>query len=267
MDIKNTKVWIKGAGDLATGVGLSLYKSGFKVVMTDIYLPTTVRRTVAFSSAVIDGEIEVEGVKAIFVKNLEEIEKAHLSDKIPIIVDIDKKIERSYKPDIVIDAIIAKKNIATDKNEADLVIAMGPGFIAGEDCHIVIETNRGHTLGKLIYKGSASENTGIPAKVEGFDKERIIRSKYFGKFKALKKIGDIVKKGEVIAYIDEKEVYAGIDGLIRGLLFDNVEVSSNFKLGDIDPRLNVDYMSISDKSRALGRACLEAVMIYLNKKN
>lgn len=264
--LEDIKILIKGAGDLATGVGLSLYKAGFDIYMSDLERPSTVRTSVAFSSAMIYKEKEVEGVKARLCKNFEDIQKAKKNLQIPVFVDLDKNFQKLIKPDIIIDAIIAKKNIDTKKEEAKLVIALGPGFYASKDCHIVVETNRGHELGKLIFFGEASKNTGIPKEIGGFSKKRVLRAEHEGVFKSVKKIGDIVKEGEVLAYIDDKEVLASINGLIRGMLFDSFKVTKGFKIGDIDPRLDVDYTTISDKSRALGRACLEAVMIYLNKR-
>jgi selenium-dependent molybdenum hydroxylase system protein, yqeB family len=265
--MKDFKVCIRGAGDLATGIGLRMYNSGFNIVMTDIEIPTTVRRTVAFSRAVYEKSAVVEGVEAVFCKSLDDIKKAHSEEKIAVIVDLDKKIQKEYAPDIIIDAIIAKKNIGTSIDEARVVVAVGPGFVVGKDCMAVVETKRGHSLGKVILEGSAIPNTGIPGNIGGFTKERLISSECAGVFKSNAKIGDIVKKGDIVAYVDKTPVLAKIDGVVRGMLQDFIKVSKGFKLGDIDPRANIEHcFSISDKARAVGGGALEAVMYLLFRK-
>ena len=208
-------VLIKGAGDLATGIAYRLKKSGFDIVMTEIDNPTTVRRTVAFSQAIFDNEIEIEGIKGIKVNNINEIHKEIKKGNIPIIIDKEANIIKKLKPKVIVDAIIAKKNLGTSINDAPIVIGVGPGFEAKKDCHLVIETKRGHYLGKVIEEGSAIPNTGIPGNIGGYTKERIIRASSNGKIRPVVKIGDYVKKGEVIAYIDGVEVVAEIDGIVR----------------------------------------------------
>ncbi len=241
-------VLIKGAGDLATGIAYRLKKSGFDIVMTEIDNPTTVRRTVAFSQAIFDNEIEIEGIKGIKVNNINEIHK-------------------EIKKGNIVDAIIAKKNLGTSINDAPIVIGVGPGFEAKKDCHLVIETKRGHYLGKVIEEGSAIPNTGIPGNIGGYTKERIIRASSNGKIKPVVKIGDYVKKGEVVAYIDDVEVLAEIDGIVRGMLQEGIEVFKGMKSGDIDPRCEKDHcFTISDKARSIGGGVLEAIM-YMNSKN
>ncbi|WP_304406807.1 selenium-dependent molybdenum cofactor biosynthesis protein YqeB, partial [uncultured Clostridium sp.] len=217
-------VLIKGAGDLATGIAYRLKKSGFDIVMTEIDNPTTVRRTVAFSQAIFDNEIEIEGIKGIKVNNINEIHKEIKKGNIPIIIDKEANIIKKLKPKVIVDAIIAKKNLGTSINDAPIVIGVGPGFEAKKDCHLVIETKRGHYLGKVIEEGSAIPNTGIPGNIGGYTKERIIRASSNGKIRPVVKIGDYVKKGEVIAYIDGVEVVAEIDGIVRGMLQEEIEV-------------------------------------------
>ncbi len=227
-------VLIKGAGDLATGIAYRLKKSGFDIVMTEIDNPTTVRRTVAFSQAIFDNEIEIEGIKGIKVNNINEIHKEIKKGNIPIIIDKEANIIKKLKPKVIVDAIIAKKNLGTSINDAPIVIGVGPGFEAKKDCHLVIETKRGHYLGKVIEEGSAIPNTGIPGNIGGYTKERIIRASSNGKIRPVVKIGDYVKKGEVIAYIDGVEVVAEIDGIVRGMLQEEIEVFKGMKSGDID---------------------------------
>ncbi|MCI9302676.1 MAG: EF2563 family selenium-dependent molybdenum hydroxylase system protein [Clostridium sp.] len=260
-------VLIKGAGDLATGIAYRLKKSGFDIVMTEIDNPTTVRRTVAFSQAIFDNEIEIEGIKGIKVNNINEIHKEIKKGNIPIIIDKEANIIKKLKPKVVVDAIIAKKNLGTSINDAPIVIGVGPGFEAKKDCHLVIETKRGHYLGKVIEEGSAIPNTGIPGNIGGYTKERIIRASSNGKIRPVVKIGDYVKKGEVIAYIDGVEVVAEIDGIVRGMLQEGIEVFKGMKSGDIDPRCEKDHcFTISDKARSIGGGVLEAIM-YMNSKN
>ncbi|MCI9070086.1 selenium-dependent molybdenum cofactor biosynthesis protein YqeB [Clostridium sp.] len=260
-------VLIKGAGDLATGIAYRLKKSGFDIVMTEIDNPTTVRRTVAFSQAIFDNEIEIEGIKGIKVNNINEIHKEIKKGNIPIIIDKEANIIKKLKPKVIVDAIIAKKNLGTSINDAPIVIGVGPGFEAKKDCHLVIETKRGHYLGKVIEEGSAIPNTGIPGNIGGYTKERIIRASSNGKIRPVVKIGDYVKKGEVIAYIDGVEVVAEIDGIVRGMLQEEIEVFKGMKSGDIDPRCEKDHcFTISDKARSIGGGVLEAIM-YMNSKN
>lgn len=260
-------VLIKGAGDLATGIAYRLKKSGFDIVMTEIDNPTTVRRTVAFSQAIFDNEIEIEGIKGIKVNNINEIHKEIKKGNIPIIIDKEANIIKKLKPKVVVDAIIAKKNLGTSINDAPIVIGVGPGFEAKKDCHLVIETKRGHYLGKVIEEGSAIPNTGIPGNIGGYTKERIIRASSNGKIKPVVKIGDYVKKDEVVAYIDDVEVLAEIDGIVRGMLQEGIEVFKGMKSGDIDPRCEKNHcFTISDKARSIGGGVLEAIM-YMNSKN
>lgn len=257
-------VLIKGAGDLATGIAYRLKKSGFDIVMTEIDNPTTVRRTVAFSQAIFDNEIEIEGIKGIKVNNINEIHKEIKKGNIPIIIDKEANIIKKLKPKVIVDAIIAKKNLGTSINDAPIVIGVGPGFEAKKDCHLVIETKRGHYLGKVIEEGSAIPNTGIPGNIGGYTKERIIRASSNGKIRPVVKIGDYVKKGEVIAYIDGVEVVAEIDGIVRGMLQEEIEVFKGMKSGDIDPRCEKDHcFTISDKARSIGGGVLELSLIHI----
>lgn len=255
------KIWIRGAGDLATGIALRLYRSGFDIVMSDIAVPTTVRRTVAFSPAVYTGETSVEGITGKLCENISMIDTVMESGCIPVIVDPSGEIMKEYKPDIIVDAIIAKTNIGTKITDADIVIGVGPGFEAGVDCHAVVETKRGHNLGRVLWSGSAYPNTGVPGNIGGYTVERIIRATADGVFKAKVNIGDYVKAGDLLAYCDETPVYANIDGIVRGLLQDGVKVKTGMKSGDVDPRAEREYcFSVSDKASAIGGGVLEAIL-------
>lgn len=255
------KIWIRGAGDLATGIALRLYRSGFDIVMSDIAVPTTVRRTVAFSPVVYTGEASVEGITGKLCENISMIDTVMESGCIPVIVDPSGEIMKEYKPDIIVDAIIAKTNIGTKITDADIVIGVGPGFEAGVDCHAVVETKRGHNLGRVLWSGSAYPNTGVPGNIGGYTVERIIRATADGVFKAKVNIGDYVKAGDLLAYCDETPVYANIDGIVRGLLQDGVKVKTGMKSGDVDPRAEKEYcFTVSDKASAIGGGVLEAIL-------
>lgn len=259
-------VLIKGAGDLATGVAHRLRRCGFDIVMTEIEEPTTVRRTVAFSQAVYDKTVEVEGIKAALVTNVEMIKENIANGIISVIVDKEANIIKEIKPDVVVDAIIAKKNTGTSINDAPIVIAVGPGFEAGVDCQLVIETKRGHYLGKVITEGKAIPNTGIPGNIGGHTVGRIIRATSDGIIYPVAKIGDYVEEGKVVAYVDKTPVYASISGIVRGMLQEGITVFKGMKSGDIDPRCDKEHcFIISDKARSIGGGVLEGILFLKNK--
>ena len=262
------KCVIKGGGDLASGVAYSLFRAGFTVVILEIPHPTAVRRTVAFSTAVTDGFIDIEGVTARKCEVNELLTKIGFEplNYIPVIVDPESACLTRLKPHVFIDAIVNKKNYGTKITDAPFVMALGPGFTAGSDCHAVIETNRGHNLGRIIISGTAEENTGRPGGVMGHTFDRVLRNKKDGIFKTTHRIGDMVKRGDIIGYVNNYAFRSKIDGVIRGLLPDDFKVKYYTKIGDIDPRGDNAYCySISDKSRAIGRAALEAVMVKLKE--
>lgn len=258
-------VVLRGGGDIATGIGHRLFKAGFKLVVIDIEKPTTIRRKVSFAQAIYSGEIEVEGVRAVLAKNIEEAYKIIENGDIPVLIDKDAEIVSKIKPMAVVDSILAKKNLGTNINMAPITIGVGPGFQAGVDVHLVIETNRGHYLGRVIESGRAMEDTGIPGNIIGYTEERIIRAKGEGLVKNYHKIGDRVKSGDKICRTGDVEVYARIDGVIRGLIKEDLYVKKGMKIGDIDPRGIVQYTStISDKARAVGGGVLEGIMYLKN---
>jgi len=255
------KVLIKGAGDLASGIAVRLYNCGFSIVMTDIAVPTAVRRTVSFSRAIYEGTAFVENIEAVFCVGYDEIKKAVEDRKIAVVADEKAEICKVWKPDVVVDAIIAKKNLGTSIDDAGIVIGVGPGFTAGQDCHCVVETKRGHYLGSCIYKGSAIANTGIPGEIGGYTVERILRAPTDGIIMPTVSIGDYVKKNDICAYVGNIPMKSQIDGVVRGLLQEGVTVFEGMKAGDVDPRCAREHCySVSDKARAIGGGVLEAVM-------
>lgn len=256
---EEVKVLVKGAGDLATGIAYEFWLAGHEILMTEIGVPLTVRRMVAFSRAVYEGEAQVEKAKGILVRNLEEALAVISEGQIAVAVDDKAKIREGYRPDILIDGIMAKKNTGTCKNDAPLVIGIGPGFTAGTDCHYVIETQRGPSLGNVIREGSAIPNTGIPGEIAGYTMERLIRASASGTMEPKAQIGELVKKGQVVAMTGGIPVYARMSGIVRGMLQEGVQVEKGLKIGDIDARENREYCyTISDKARKIGRGALEA---------
>lgn len=257
----NDKLWIRGAGDLATGVAIRLYRAGFKPIMSDIAVPTTVRRTVAFSPAIYETKAEVEGIRGELCDDISKIDSLRNNGIIPIFCDEHGDFMRKYKPDIIVDAIMAKKNLGTSISDAKIVVAIGPGFNAGVDCHAVVETKRGHTLGRVIKRGYAIPNTGIPGEIAGHSEDRIIRATVGGSFTGMVKIGAVVKKGDVVGKVGDIEIFAGTTGVVRGLLQNGVEVAAGMKSGDIDPRGEVENcFTVSDKALSIGGGVLEAVL-------
>lgn len=254
------RILIKGAGDLATGVAAELKEQGHQIVMTEIAIPLTVRRQVACSRAVYETEVKIEQHTAVLAQDAREAKQILQEGKIAVLIDPKAEIARKLQPDVIVDAIMAKENLGTSMEDAPCVIALGPGFTAGKDCHAVIETKRGDTLGVPIYKGSAIPNTGIPGMVGGYAMERLIRAGEAGKMQPVAAIGDIVKKGDLLAITGETKVYAAIDGVVRGMLQEGVDVKKGMKIGDVDPRMDVElaYL-ISDKARKIGQGVKEAI--------
>lgn len=260
-------VLIRGGGEMASGVAHRLHQSHFKVCMLEIPHPIAVRREVSFCEAIYEGEKEAEGVRSKFISKPEKIRSVWQEGKIPILVDPDGENTRRFiKPDVLVDAIMAKKNLGTHIKKAPLVIGLGPGFHAEKDVHIVIETNRGHDLGRLILEGAAETDTGIPGNIAGYNVERVLRTMKKGVFCPQKWIGDRVNKGSVVAVVDDFPVIAKISGSLRGLIREGVEVRKGMKVGDIDPRGKREFcFTISDKARAIGGGVLEAILYWFNK--
>lgn len=254
-------ILIKGAGDIATGIAVRLKNAGMQVVMTEIAIPTTVRRSVAFSRAVYEGSAVVENITARPVLDFAQIPAVLQQDEIPVLIDPRCEVLKSIHFDAVVDSILAKKNLSTDPTQASVVIGVGPGFSVPQDCHCVIETQRGHDLGRCIYQGCAAKNTGIPGEIGGYTVERLLRAPCDGIFHPILAIGDAVKAGQTVAMVDDQPVTAQIDGIVRGLLQDNVPVKAGMKSGDIDPRGCYEHcFTVSDKARAVGGGVLEAIL-------
>jgi xanthine dehydrogenase accessory factor len=266
-EINQLVILIRGAGEMASGVAHRLHQSHFKICMLEIPHPLAVRREVSFCEAIYQGEKEVEGVQAKFISKQEEIQSVWKEGKIPLLINPDsKKTKHFLKPDVLIDAIMAKKNMGTQSNDAPLVIGLGPGFTAGKDVHIVIETNRGHHLGKMIRNGTAEPDTRIPGEMGGYTIQRVLRTMKKGTFHPYKTIGERVNKGSVVAVVDDFPVIAEISGVVRGLLREGVGVKKGMKVGDIDPRgKREDCFTISDKARAIGGGVLEAILNRFNR--
>jgi len=251
---------IKGAGEMASGIAHRLYSANLtRICMTETPAPLAVRRTVSFSEAVYDGRAQVEGVFAELSPKIGDIDACWSRGRIAVLVDPDWECIHGLNPDVVIDAILAKRNLGTNKSDAPLVIGIGPGFTAPNDVHVAIESNRGHHLGRVICAGAPEPNTGIPGQIGGFGLERLLRAPHGGIVRHETFIGATVKKGDVVLRVDGSPVTAAIDGIVRGLIRE-VHVTSGTKLGDIDPRGDISYChTISEKARAIAGGVLEAV--------
>jgi xanthine dehydrogenase accessory factor len=295
MSAEKPLVLVRGGGDLGTGVALRLYRAGWRVIITELLQPLVIRRKVAFASAIYDGSIEVEGTigQRIHADQIErEAAASWAADRIPVIVDHDRIAATQLHPIALIDAIMAKRNMGTQITDAPIVVALGPGFTAGVDCHAVIETQRGHNLGRVYYRGAALPDSGTPGNVGGQDALRVVHAPVAGIFYAQRQIGDLLKAGEVIGRVITVDVSltdsaAGrlatidrdasqplgiviktkIDGVLRGILHDGLKVSTHTKIADVDPRGEVENcFTVSDKSWAVGGGALEAVL-YLMRRN
>lgn len=261
-------ILIRGAGDLATGIACRLFKSGFSVVMTDQAIPTAIRHTVAFSSAVNLGEITVEGIRARLANDAEEALVIIRAGEIAVLVDPEGRSISALKPDALVDAIIAKRNLGTRIEDAPVVIGVGPGFTVDVDCHAAVETQRGHDLGRVLYRGSPEPNTGVPGEVGGATFERLIRSSAEGIFRPIASIGDTVEAGQTVAFVGDTPIITGIRGTLRGILPSGTPVYKGMKSGDVDPRCCIRHCyTISDKARAIGGGVLEAILSIRNRKN
>lgn len=260
-------IGIKGAGEMGSGIAWRLFMANMRrILMMDISNPLAVRRGVSFCEAIQEDSITIEGLEAVRAKSIEDIRKIWDAGKIPVLADPEWRIIKDIRPDVMLDAILAKKNLGTSKDQADLVIGLGPGFTAGKDVHIVIETNRGHNLGQVITSGQAQADTGIPGAIAGHTVRRVLRAPGSGIFHPEKNIGDSVTTGERIGTVGGTEVQAGLDGVIRGLIRSGTLVNKGLKIGDIDPRGDTDYCyTISDKARAIGGAVLEAILRIYNR--
>lgn len=279
--VKGKTILVKGAGDFASGTIRRLHLAGAKVVCTELEKPLTIRRKVAFSSAIYACEQEVDVEDVLGVKaEIYNFDKYWLEGKVPVVIDPDSRIQKSREFDIVVDARSAKKNLGTTTDEAPIVIGLGPGFVAGIDCHAVVETLAGHNLGRVIYEGSAAENTNEPIPMantvccsgftpfcSGFDVNTLLlRAPGDGIFYSNKKIGSMVEIGDIVGRVDDFELIAESQGVLRGLIHDGVKVTKGLKLGDIDPSGDKNRVyQISEKANAIAGGVLEACLYLLNK--
>ena len=254
-------VLIRGAGDLASGIALRLCRAHILVVMTDLPRPTAIRRTVCFSQAIPEGRWTVEGVTAVRAETEADVTAALTAGQIPVLPDPKAACLAWLRPDAVVDAILAKRNLGTKITDAPVVIGVGPGFTAGTDCHAVIETMRGHDLGRALYRGSALPNTGVPGLLGGFAGERVLRAPRDGVFHPLLAIGAHVRAGDAAGEVDGALMRCTVDGVLRGILPDGTPVTAGMKAGDVDPRDETRYCdSVSDKALAVGGGVLEAIL-------
>lgn len=256
-------VLIRGAGDLASGIALRLHRAHLRVVMTDLPQPTAIRRSVCFSQAIVCGSAVLEGVKAVFASTPQQVQSALQHKQIPVLADPQAECLSWLQPDVLVDAIIAKRNLGTKITDAPLVIGVGPGFCAGEDCHAVVETMRGHTLGRVIREGRALENTAIPGLIGGFAAERVLRAPADGVFRQQLQIGDPVQAGDVAGTVNGQPMRCTVAGVLRGILADGTPVFAGMKAGDVDPRGDRSAcLTASDKAIAIGGGVLQAILEF-----
>ncbi len=260
--IAEIRVLVRGGGDLASGVVYRLHRAGLQVMVTELAQPTVIRRTVAFAAAVFEGVVEIEGLVGRRADSLEQALRVLQQGDIPVVVDPEGQTTPRWRPDVLVDAILAKRNLGTSIADAPTVIALGPGFVAGVDAHAVVETQRGHYLGRVLLKGSAAPDTGVPGEVMGYTVERVLRAPRAGSLWGSMHIGDQVRAGETVALVASEPVVSQIDGVLRGLLADGLSVTEGMKVGDVDPRGVRDHcFTISDKALAIGGGVLEAILL------
>lgn len=254
-------VLIRGGGDLATGVAARLYRCGFDVVVVEIEKPLAVRRLVSFAEAVYVGEVEIEELRGRRIESAAVAESTLEEGVIPILVDPMAESRHQLEPVVLVDGRMRKTAPEIGMDAAQLVIGLGPGFTAGHDCHVVVETNRGHHLGRVYWEGNAEPDTAVPERFVNHDLDRVLRSPTAGMFEGKKMLGSIINKGEVIALVNGVPLKAPFPGALRGLLHSGLEVEAGAKIGDLDPRGETSYCyQISDKSLAVGGGVLEAVL-------
>ncbi len=265
MNFKNELVIIRGGGDLASGVAVRLFHSGFKIIILETKHPQAIRLPVSFANAVYHGFCSIENIEGVLAQTNEHAKEVIDSRRIAVLIDPFGIAIEQYKPLVLIDAIMAKRNLGTRKDQAPFVIGLGPGFQAGVDVDAVIETKRGHYLGKVIYQGSALADTGIPGEIKGESEKRLLRAPVDGQIIQAHKIGDLVQTGDIIARINDIPVRAELSGVLRGLIYPNTQVNKGMKVGDIDPRGIKDYcFTVSDKALSVGGGALEAICSYLS---
>ncbi|MDR0649093.1 MAG: EF2563 family selenium-dependent molybdenum hydroxylase system protein [Synergistaceae bacterium] len=258
---------LRGGGDLATGVAQKLWRAGFTLVILELPYPTTVRRSVALSSAMTEGVALVEDLTARRISDPSECLALWGKGEIPVLADPLCDTLSYLRPIFLVDATVAKRNLGTSRDMAPVTVALGPGFTAPTDVDVVVETMRGHDLGRLITEGEALPNTGAPGEIGGKTTERVVFAPQDGVITHRHKIGDLVSQGETIFFIDDTPIPSPIDGTLRGLIAKMAQVSKGLKCADVDPRpgARANCFSISDKARCLGGSVLEACL-YLGRQ-
>jgi xanthine dehydrogenase accessory factor len=252
---------IRGGGDLASGIAVRLYRSGIKVVITEIQQPLAVRRNVSFAEAVYSKSTAVEEIKGVFFSSINGINHRILNECIPVIVDPELSISKNLNPQVIIDARMRKTKSEKWASNKQKVIGIGPGFVAGKNCVCVIETKRGPYLGRVYREGAAEPDSGIPDRVGNFANERVLRSPSYGVFKATSQISDILEVGDEIGFVGMQPVIAPFKGLLRGLIHDGLNVDKGMKIGDLDPRCDLWLCNlVSDKALSIGGGVLEAIL-------
>lgn len=259
-------ILIRGAGEIASAIAHRLWRCGFsRIVMTEMHAPMAVRRMVSFSEAVFNGHASVESVGAILANDTRDVPRIWKDSKIAVIVDPGCARIHEIQPDILIDAVLAKRNTGTKIDDAGLVIALGPGFEAGVDCHRLVETDRGHDLGRIITSGPTSLNTGEPGDIMGQTHSRVLRAPADGLLKTFFDIGDLIEKGSLVASIKDLPIEAQVSGVLRGILRSGSLVAACAKVGDIDPRSQLpNCFTISDKARTISGSVVEVIMAAQN---
>jgi xanthine dehydrogenase accessory factor len=255
------KVLIRGGGDLASGIAVRLHRAGINVIITEIVKPLAVRRFVSFAEAIYTKSVIIEDIQAKYVHGISNIEKCLNNSIIPVIIDKDLSMAAILSPDVLIDARMLKKKIDNQNYAIPLVIGIGPGFMPGENCHCVIESNRGPFLGRVYWHEATESDTGIPENVGGHESDRVLRSPEAGIFRAKSRIGDIVNKDEEVASVNGEKILAPFQGVVRGLLHEGIAVHPGMKVGDLDPRCDPLLCNlVSDKALAIGGGVLESIL-------
>ena len=260
-ELKNVVI-VRGGGDLASGTIHRLYRCGYRILVLECEKPTAIRRMVSFCEAVYDGQSSVEGVLCRKINSIQECEAVWAAGEIPLMVDTAGDTLKKYRPAALVDAILAKRNLGTTRDMSDLTIALGPGFVAGDDVDYVVETMRGHNLARVITKGAALPNTGVPGMIAGFGKERVIHAPASGEIHCISKIADIVEKDQILAWIGDTPVRASLTGVLRGIIRDGFTVPKGMKIADIDPRKEQkkNCFTISDKARCIAGSVVEILL-------
>lgn len=262
IDFSDNLVVVRGGGDLGSGVIWRLRRVGFPVIVLELERPLTVRRTVAFSSAVDRGRVMIDGIEGVRVASAAEALEATHGGSVPVLISRDLP-SLPAPMSILVDARLAKRSLDTTIDQAPFVVGLGPGFVAGTDCDAVIETMRGHRLGRVIWDGPAAPNTGIPGEIGGASGDRVLRATVEGALEWNAEFGDLVESGQVLGRIDDSPILAKIDGTVRGLIQPG-PVDIGLKIGDVDPRIDPNAIrQISDKALSIGGAVLEAVLVWI----